>query len=501
MTSSGAVLVVGATSGAGKSTVTAGLCRSWRRRGSIVAPFKAQNMSNHSAVTADGGEVGRAQAFQALAAGVDVETSMNPILLKPADDRTSHVVVHGREIGRTGAAEWGDHTARLRSVVLDDLIGLRRRFDLVVAEGAGGAAEINLLQRDLVNLPLASAAGIPALLVVDIDRGGAFASAHGTIDLLPEHLRATVAGIVFNRFRGDVSLLDDGVAMLEDRTGVPVLGVLPHLGEEPLLGVEDSLDIGPVVGRAGSIDPLRVAALRLPHLSNPSDLDPLVAEPDVALRWATSPAEIADVDVIVIPGTRATVSDLEWLRKRGLDLAIDAAVRRWCHVVGICGGAQMLGREIVDGVESAVASTPGLGLLDLDTRFAADKMVQRRHGRIGPHRVDGYQIYLGRITGGPAWVELASDGGWEPDGAIGHDERVSATTLHGIFDADGFRRAWLEQMADAHGRRVTPSPVSFGARLDDQAERLADWVDAHLDRDRVDTVAATAVPTGAEPGW
>ncbi len=277
----GGLLVCGATSGAGKSTVVAGLGRLLARRGIHVAPFKAQNMSNHSAVTADGGEVGRAQAMQAAACGVEVERAMNPVLLKPSSERGSHVVIDGTEVGTTDGGSWGDRTRDLRTTVLAALESLRRRFDVVVAEGAGGAAEINLLERDIVNLPLALAAGLRALLVVDIERGGAFAAAHGSLDLLPASLRATVDGIVFNRFRGDVGLLDPGIDELERRSGVPVLGVLPHLGPEPLLGVEDGLDVGAAPADTRSMDPLRVAVVRFPHLANPSDLDPLVVEPDV----------------------------------------------------------------------------------------------------------------------------------------------------------------------------------------------------------------------------
>ena len=307
----GALLVVGATSGAGKSTVVAGLGRRFARDGSSVAPFKAQNMSNHSAVTDDGGEIGRAQAMQAAACGVRPERAMNPVLLKPGAAARSHVVVDGAPAGSTDARAWGSTADRLKPHVLDAFVSLRRRFDLVVAEGAGGAAEINLLARDLVNLPLAVAAGVPAILVVDIDRGGAFAAAHGTIDLVPDRLRAPIAGIVFNRFRGDASLLDDGIADLEARHGIPVLGVLPHLGDAPLFGVEDSLDIGgePIGDETSSPNPLRIGVIRLPRLSNPSDIDPLVAEPDVAVSWITQPGQVADVvpvkGVVVSAGTSA----------------------------------------------------------------------------------------------------------------------------------------------------------------------------------------------------
>ena len=504
----GALLVVGATSGAGKSTVTAGLCRWFSRTGATVAPFKAQNMSNHSAVSADGGEVGRAQAMQAAAARTDVETVMNPILLKPSSSTGSHVVVLGREVGTTDAAGWGSQARDLRSVVLDSLSTLRQRFDVVVAEGAGGAAEINLLDRDLVNLPLARAAGMPAVLVVDIERGGAFAAAHGTIDLVPDDLRACIGGIVLNRFRGDPALLGDGLADLEARTGVPVLGVLPHLGPAPLLGTEDSLDVGNAgnADRPGSSDPVRVAAVRLPHLANPSDLDPLAAEPDVLVRWVTRPGELADADLVVLPGSRATVGDLAWLRTSGMADAVGAAAARGTDVIGICAGQQVLGRRILDEVESHAGEVDGLGLLDVQTVFEPDKVVRRRTGRTTDGRlgVAGYQIHLGRVLGGEPWLDLDPCGPGEeaePEGSVAAGSRVRGTSLHGLFDADGFRAAILSDVADRRGRTCTPVAVPFADRLDTQHDRLADWLERHLDVDAVRDLAATATPVDQVPGW
>ena len=334
---SGALLVCGATSGAGKSTVASSLCRIWSDAGRDVAPFKAQNMSNHAAVTADGGEIGRAQAMQALAARVAPGRRMNPILLKPSATQTSHLVVLGDEISVTDAAGYGEVARGLRDVVLDAFTSLRKEHEWVVAEGAGGAAEINLLDRDLVNLPLAAAAGMPAIVVVDIDRGGAFASAYGTWALLPDHLRRLVRGFVFNQFRGDPSLLEPGHAELTDRTGVPVLGVLPHL-------------------------------------ANPSDFDPLVMEPSVSLRWATHPDDLEDADLVILPGSRTTVADLAWVRERGL---ADAVAGTDAVVLGICAGYQMLGRWIDDPVESGAGQVAGLDLLDVETTFATPKIVRQ----------------------------------------------------------------------------------------------------------------------------
>lgn len=503
----GALLVIGATSGAGKSTVTAGLCRWFARAGATVAPFKAQNMSNHSAVSLDGGEVGRAQAMQAAAAGVDVESAMNPILLKPSSATGSHVVVLGTEVGTTDAAGWGARTDELRPVVLDALTSLRQRFDVVVAEGAGGAAEINLLDRDLVNLPLAHAAGLPAVLVVDIERGGAFAAAHGTIDLVPPHLARCIGGIVLNRFRGDPALLGDGLADIEARTGVPVLGVLPHLGPGALLGTEDSLDVGTAhdPDRPGSVDPVRVAVVQLPHLANPSDLDPLVAEPDVIVRWVSRPGELADADLVVVPGSRATVDDLGWLGRTGLASALLAAVARGTDVLGICAGQQILGSQITDDVESGAGTVDGLGVLDAVTVFGPDKVVRRRTGRtIDGDDVVGYQIHLGRVRATDPWLALDPidvDGPMEHEGSRSADGNVRGTSLHGLFDADGIRAAILSDVADRRGRTFAAHPTPFADRLEAQHDRLAGWIGEHLDTDAVRDLAASAAAPGSEPGW
>lgn len=509
----GAVLVCGATSGAGKSTVAAGLCRWFARAGASVAPFKAQNMSNHAAVTVDGGEIGRSQAVQASAAGVDPTVDMNPILLKPAIGRdgtpVSHVVVRGDEVDATDPVGWGNRTDDLRPVVLESLHRLRKAHDVVVAEGAGGAAEVNLLDRDLVNLPLARAAGIPAVLVVDIDRGGAFAAAHGTVDLLPPDLRVPLAGIVLNRFRGDPSLLDDGLRILTERTGLPVLGVLPHLGDAPLLGVEDSLDLAdgsvPDGHPERSIRPVRVAAIRLPHLANPSDLDPLLREPDVVLTWAVRPDDLHGADLIVLPGSRSTVADLAWLRRTGLADAIGrAAADGSTTVLGLCAGHQMLGRTIQDDVESGAGTVDGLGLLPVETTFMADKVVRLRSGTVDGDPVAGYEIHLGRPTvsdDAAHLVAFADDHGTEAEGCRSEDGRILGTSLHGLLDADDFRARLLSTVAGRRDRRFQPSPTPFAHRLDAQHERLADWIDAHLDTDALVAIAATATDPGEAPGW
>ncbi|WP_151526657.1 cobyric acid synthase [Serinicoccus kebangsaanensis] len=523
----GALLVAGATSGAGKSTLTSALCRALARRGVDVAPFKAQNMSNHSAVTADGGEIGRAQAMQALASGLDTDRRMGPLLLKPSGMR-SHVVVLGEEVAVDDAVSYGDRARSLRPVVLDALTSLRREHAVVVAEGAGGAAEPNLLDRDVVNLPLADAAGMPAVLVVDIDRGGAFAAAYGTWALLPERLRRRLRGVVLNGMRGEVSLLRPAIDDLEARTGIPVLGVLPHLGEHLMLGVEDSLDLRAAgrpraVGAAGGDRPVRVAVVSLPHLSNPSDLDPLVLEPSVELRWASRPGDLHDADLVVLPGTRATVGDLAWLRERGLAEAITglAADQAGPHVLGLCGGYQMLGSRVEDdAVEAqAPASVPGLDLLPVSTRFERPKVVRRATGRarVGDATlpVGGYQIHLGRVhldAGAEPWLDLASADGQPaaagggsgqggPEGCLGADGRVRGTSVHGLLDADELRHAYLGVVAEHRGRDFQSSTLPYARALDAHLDHLADWVEAHLDVPVVLALAGTAAAPGTGPGW
>ena len=448
----GALMVAGATSDAGKSLVVAGLCRLLARRDVRVAPFKAQNMSLNSAVTWDGAEIGRAQAFQAFAAGIEPEAIMNPVLLKPTSEHRSQVIVLGEAVAELDAGAYGAKAASLLPMVLDALEELREVFDVVLCEGAGGAAEINLLDRDIVNLPLARAAGIPAIVVGDIERGGVFASLYGTHALLPEDLRACIRGFVINRFRGDVSLLGDGPATLTERTGVPVLGVLPHL-DGLRVDDEDSLALDRSWSTEGDV--LDVAVVRFPHVSNSTDLDPLRVEPGVSVRLVTRPGELGNPDLVVLPGTKSTVHDLAWFHASGL---VDAVRESSATILGICGGYQMLGTRIVDDVESTAGEVEALGWLEVETVFEAEKVVRRR--------AHGYEIHHGRVS----------------DDAILHDEgRVLGTTLHGFFDDDDLRHAFL---GDLHGEPWV-SDVSFDAVRTAQADALADLLEAHLDVDAV----------------
>ena len=466
----GAILVAGTTSDAGKSVVTAGLCRWLARQGVKVAPFKAQNMSLNSAVTLDGAEIGRAQAMQAAAAGVEPEAAMNPVLLKPGSDRTSQVVVLGRPWADVSAVSYREHKPALLEVALECLADLRSRFDVVVCEGAGSPAEINLRATDIANMGLARAATLPVVVVGDINPGGVFAGLFGTLALLSPQDQALVCGFVVNKFRGDPTLLRPGLDMLERLTGRPTLGVLPWT-EGLELDVEDSLGLSapvaplPAVGR----DVLRVSVVRLPRLSNWTDVDALRSEPGVLVRFATTPEELADADLVVLPGTRQTVADLAWLRSRGLDRAI---ARREAAVLGICGGFQMLGSSITDEVESGQGSVEGLGLLPVTTAFGRDKVLARPVGRWRGHEVDtAYEIHHGRVT--------ATSGEPFLDGVrVG---AVSGTVWHGALESDGFRRAYLAEVAQAAGRDWLPGTARFEDVRQARLDLLGDLVADHLD--------------------
>jgi len=497
----GGLLVCGTASDAGKSFVVAGLCRLLARQGVAVAPFKAQNMALNAAVTGDGREIGHAQWVQALAAGVEPEAAMNPVLLKPTGERTSQVVVLGRPAGELTTGDYHRAKRDLLPVVLDALAGLRARYDVVVCEGAGSPAEINLLAHDIVNLPLADAAGLPALVVGDIDRGGVFASLYGTVALLPDHLRRRVAGFVVNKLRGDPALLDGAFAELERRCGVPTLGVLPHLRGVDI-DAEDSLaldraDAEPAPGPDGDTgDVLDVVGLRWPRVSNAGDLDPFRLEPGVRVRWVRSAADLGRPDLVVLPGSKATRDDLAWFRRSGL---ADAVERCGAAVVAVCAGLQMAGGLVDDpgGVEGPPGVDKGLGWLPVATTFEAGKVLDRPAGRAvaGPgagQRVAGYRIHHGRVEAerhATPW--LVDDGG----GPLGwHDGRMAGTTLHGLFEDDGFRAGVLRWAAGRAGKRWQPGGVGFAAARQRRLDRMADLIEHHLDVDRLTAIIARGAP-------
>jgi adenosylcobyric acid synthase len=493
-------MVCGTASNAGKSHVVTALCRLLARRGVKVVPFKAQNMALNSYVTPSGHEIGRAQAVQALAAGVDPEPAMNPILLKPTGERTSQVVLNGTPVGHLDALSYHRRKPTLLPTVLDALADLRGRFDVVVAEGAGSPAEINLLQHDIVNLRVAEAAGLPALVVGDIDRGGVFAALYGTVALLPAQFRNLVRGFVINKFRGDPALLREGLEELERRCGVPTLGVVPWI-HDVALDAEDSLALsGPIRGAAGDVvaDALDVAAVCFPRISNFTDLDALMVEPGVTVRLVSDAAAIGDADLVILPGSKATVADLEWLRGRGLDAAIARQRRRGATVIGICGGYQMLGRRIVDEVESERGQVSGLGWLDVVTVFAADKLTRQRRGWALGERVSGYEIHHGRIERGGrtvSFMTLDDAYGTEDEGAVDPESpEVVGTTMHGLFEEDAFRARFLEQVACRRGKRFVAAGVSFAASRAAQFDRLADVFETNVDMAAVERVVEEGRP-------
>ncbi|MBY4108656.1 cobyric acid synthase [Rhodococcoides fascians] len=487
----GALLVAGTTSDAGKSVLVAGLCRMLARRGVRVAPFKAQNMSNNSVVTLDGGEIGRAQAMQAAACGLEPSVRFNPVLLKPGSDRTSQLVVRGRAVAQVSASNYIEHRQALRHVVADELSSLRAEFDVVICEGAGSPAEINLRATDLANMGLARAASLPVIVVGDIDRGGVLAHLFGTVAVLSPEDQALVAGFVINKFRGDPALLAPGLDQLRTLTGRPTYGVVPF-ADGLWMDAEDSLGTVPdaPVGRPrpplGS-QWLRVAAVRLPRISNTTDVEALACEPGVSVHWVTEPSRLEDADLVVVPGSKSTVSDLEWLRRTGLARALSERAAAGRPVLGICGGYQMLGRTISDSVESGVGTVEGLGLLDLDIEFAAEKVLVQVSGRsvvFGSDPVRGYEIHHGRVVRNDDDALLTTAGGVGEGSVRG---AVVGTHWHGLLESDDFRRSFLAWVAEKAGRAgfEVASDTSVAALREQQLDLLADLVESNIDIDAV----------------
>ena len=483
----GGLLVCGTSSDAGKTTVVAGLCRVLARKGIRVAPFKAQNMSLNSGVTASGHEIARAQLLQAEAAGAEPEVCMNPVLIKPVGASRSHLVVMGRPAGEIGAT---DYTDRRRSALLDQVVAawesLRSRYDVVLAEGAGSPAEINLRAGDIANLGLAQAVGIPVVLVGDIDRGGVFASLIGTLACVSAEDRELFRGFVVNKFRGDRSVLEPGLDELERCTGLPVHGVLPY---DPALRLdaEDSLSTQwfPVPEPALGRDVLRVVVIRLPAASNLTDVEPLAAEPGVVLTFADVPQQLEGADLVVLPGTRATVADLAWVTERGFDEALRRRVAGGGPVLGICGGYQMLGERITDDVESGAGEVAGLGLLPVTTRFRHEKTLAVRSAttRDGVP-VTGYEIHHGQVT------RHGGDDLWPGQGC--RRGSVAGTTWHGVLESDAYRRQLLRDTAAANGRCFEVSDMDWAGRRAAQLDRLADLLEEHLDCDALARLAGCA---------
>lgn len=498
---SGGLLVAGTTSDAGKSILTAGICRWLHRRGVKVAPFKAQNMSNNSVVVVGpdgrGGEIGRAQAMQATACGIAPDLRFNPVLLKPGSDLSSQVVLLGEAVDTVTAGNYRSLRPRLAGTAYAALAELRTEYDAVICEGAGSPAEINLRSGDFVNMGLARRAGLPAIVVGDIDRGGVFAALFGTVALLSPEDQALVAGFVINKFRGDLGLLAPGLDMITSVTGRPVHGVLPFDLDIWLDG-EDSLAYGRVLGRPASprgAEWLRVAVVRLPRVSNATDAEALATEPGVQVRLTVEPAEIADADLVVLPGSKATVSDLAWLRETGLADAVHAHAAAGKPLLGICGGFQMLAETIHDEVESGRGTVPGLGLLPVEIAFERRKTLGKPTGEAFGAPVDGYEIHHGVVTtpSGSPFLRYA-DG--RPEGAV--QGNVYGTHWHGAFESDEFRRRFLTTVARQAGRRgfTVAAETRFAGVRERALDLLGDLVEEHLDTDALWRLIESGPPAG-----
>jgi len=473
-----AIMVQGAGSNVGKSMLVAGLARALVRRGLSVAPFKPQNMSNNAAVTADGGEIGRAQALQARAAGLDPLIDMNPVLLKPETDVGAQVVVQGKRLATVKARDYGRMKADLLPRVLDSFHRLAQGRDLILVEGAGSPAEVNLRAGDIANMGFATAARVPVFLVGDIDRGGVIAQLVGTHSVLPEDDRALIRAFVINKFRGDPTLFDDGLRIVTDRTGWDSLGVVPWFPDAWRLPAEDILDI-----RSRPGGPLRIAVPRLNRIANFDDLDPLSADPPVSVEIIPEGRPLpGDSDLILIPGSKSTIADLAHFRAQGWDIDLYGHVRRGGRVMGICGGYQMLGQRIEDpdGIEGPASSVPGLGLLDVITVMGLEKRLALTTATYIPtgDTVSGYEIHLGQ-TEGPdrarPWLRVEDRG----EGAASPDGRIRGAYLHGIFAADAFRAAFLRELG-------APAPTgNYAAGVETTLDALAAHLESHLDVDRV----------------
>ena len=469
------LMIQGTGSNVGKSLLVAGLCRAALRRGMSVAPFKPQNMSNNAAVTEDAGEIGRAQALQALACGRAPHTDMNPVLLKPETDRGAQVIVQGHRLSTVQARDYATLKKKLLVPVLESFERLRKGADLVIVEGAGSPAEVNLRRHDIANMGFARAADVPVVLVGDIDRGGVIAQIVGTKVVLDPADASQIIGFLVNRFRGDPSLFDDGYALIEQQTGWRGFGLVPYFADAARLPAEDALDLR----RTAEDGPLKIAVPVLSRIANFDDLDPLKQEPQVTLTMIGPGQAIpGDTDLIILPGTKSTCSDLAFLRAQGWDIDIQAHVRRGGHVLGICGGYQMLGRIIHDpaGLEGSAGDTPGLGLLDVVTTMQADKRLSRvkaLHAATGAP-MSGYEIHIGTTMGEARCRPFAYVDG-APEGALSADGRIMGSYLHGMFADDAFRSAFLRQLGAAS------STLNYGDAVERTLDELADHLEAHCD--------------------
>ncbi len=479
-------MVQGTGSDVGKSLIVAGLCRAYSNRGLKVLPFKPQNMSNNAAVTSDGGEIGRAQALQARACGAPVSVDMNPVLLKPQGGAGAQVVLRGRVIGAAAARDYQDLKPKLLSAVLESFARLAARADLVVVEGAGSASEINLRKNDIANMGFARAADVPVILVGDIDRGGVIAQIVGTKAVLDRADAAMIRGFLVNRFRGDPTLFAEGMAMIESLTHWPALGLVPFCPAAARLPAEDSF--GLAERRRVGVGKIIIAVPLLPGIANFDDLDPFALEPDVTLVMVRSGEVLPpEAQLVLLPGSKTTIADLAALRREGWDIDIAAHVRRGGYVIGLCGGYQMLGRRVVDaqGIEGPPGEALGLGFLDIETELGGDKLLAPARGRSAEDGApfEGYEMHLGRTWGaGCARPMLVLDDG-HADGAVSVDGKVRGCYVHGFFSDPAQRAALLARLGGAG------SGLSYEASVEDALDAVARHLEAHIDLDRLLTLA------------
>lgn len=499
------IMIQGTGSSVGKSLITAGLCRIFYRQGHRVAPFKAQNMALNSFITAEGGEMGRAQVVQAEAAGVPPHVDMNPILLKPTTDRKAQIILNGKVYGNAAADEYHAMKASLKPGVQAAYDRLASRFDRVVIEGAGSPAEINLMEDDLVNMGMAAMADCPVILVGDIDRGGVFASLYGTVMLLPEEDRRRIKGMIINKFRGDEAILEPGIRMIEEKMGIPVLGVLPYAQ----INIEDEDSLAERFYRhKDKADAIKVEVVYLPRVSNFTDFNALETLEDVDLRYVMRGDSLGEADVVIIPGSKNTIEDMVYLRNSGLAQQIVRAHRRGARIIGICGGYQMLGKVIRDphGTESSVAEISGLGLLDVETVFEPEKMTTQvtaswleangvKGMEILPDSISGYEIHMGRTTLGSAarpllkLEERLGETVIDTDGAVSPDGMVFGSYIHGIFDNLSFTRALINGIRQEKGLGDKADALQdFQAFKEQEYDKLADLMVKHLDLEAIEAM-------------
>ena len=489
------LMIQGTASSVGKSVLCAALLRIMKQDGLRCAPFKAQNMALNSFATSEGLEMGRAQVVQAEAAGIEPSVRMNPVLLKPTSDRRSQVIVNGKSIGTMSAAEYERFKPQLREMIRSVYGRLEGGVDAVVIEGAGSPAEINLKQGDIVNMSMAKSADAPVILVGDINPGGVFAALYGTVKLLDEEEQARIKGIVINKFRGDVRILESGLDRIEQLLGIPVIGVIPWTE----IDLEDEDSVTDRFERSGGAAPVKVAVVHLPHISNFTDFNLLSAEPDAALSYTAKAQDIREADVVILPGTKNTIEDLEWMRAMGIAEQVVRHAREGGLTIGICGGYQMLGRALFDPqhVESAIPQTEGLGLLDFSVTFRAEKTTVQAAGAIRAESgwlsrcdgtvVDGYEIHSGVNDFGPECIPFLSlNGRTEPDGIMNPEGSVMGSYLHGIFDSEPFRRAVVNRVRTEKGMAERAGTALTAAQFrEKEFDRLAAVVRQNLDMDAV----------------